>query len=233
MTSRWPVCYTGRWRGRGEGCRSGWCRCWKVSKVGEVQERKRDWAGVAVHVGAWVSLGVLAVRWVTGQLTADPVRAAILSTGRTAITLLVLSLACTPVGRLGGWHGVRRARKPLGLYGFGYAALHLALFVGVDYGFDWRLIAAEIAGKRFLQAGLMAFALLLPLAWTSTRGWQRRLGRWWAMLHRLVYLAVPVAVLHWVWSLKVNRPTPWVYGAVVLVLLLLRVYPLTGRKSAG
>ncbi len=185
----------------------------------------------AVHGGALLPLGVLLVRLVGGWLSVDPLRAVILSTGRTALTLLVLSLACTPVGWLIGWREVVRARKLLGLYGFAYAALHVVLFVGVDYGFDLRLVGVEVGGKRFLQAGLAAFLLLLPLALTSTGGWRRRLGRWWKVLHRLVYVAVPLAVLHWVWLLKVNRPLPWIYGVVVLVLLALRL-PLFPRRMA-
>jgi len=185
----------------------------------------------AVHGGASLPLGVLLVRLVGGWLSVDPLRAVILSTGRTALTLLVLSLACTPVGWLIGRRVVVRARKLLGLYGFAYAALHVVLFVGVDYGFDLRLVGGEVGGKRFLQAGLAAFLLLLPLALTSTGGWMRRLGRWWKVLHRLVYVAVPLAVLHWVWLLKVNRPLPWIYGVVVLALLALRL-PLFPRRMA-
>lgn len=186
---------------------------------------------VAVHVGAWVPLAVLLARWALGRLTFDPLRAAILSTGRTALTLLILSLACTPIRVLTGWQGIAGARKPLGLYGFGYAALHLALFVGVDYGFDLPLIWSEIAGKRFIQAGLAAFLLLLPLTLTSTWGWMRQLGRWWKWLHRLAYPAALVAVLHWLWLIKVNQPEPWIYGGVVLVLLALRLPPVRKRLA--
>lgn len=198
-------------------------------------KRKVDWMGVAVHVGALAPLGVLLARWALGRLTFDPVRAAILSTGRTALTLLVLSLACTPMRVLTGWQEIARARRPLGLYGFGYAALHLTLFAGVDYGLDLRLLWAEIAGKRFIQAGLAAFLLLLPLALTSrrqessTQGWMLRLGWWWRPLHRLAYVAVSLAVLHWLWLIKVNRPWPWIYGAVVLMLLALRL-PLVRKR---
>lgn len=188
-----------------------------------MDRRKVNWLRVVMPIGALLPLALLFGRWALGRLSFDPVREAILNTGRTALTLLVLSLVCTPIQILSGWEGIVKARKSLGLYGFGYAALHLALFAGVDYGFDLRLIWGEITGKRFIQAGLAAFLILLLLALTSTHGWMRRLGKWWKRLHRLAYVAALLAVLHWVWLVKVNRPEPWIYGAAALLLLALRL----------
>jgi sulfoxide reductase heme-binding subunit YedZ len=144
--------------------------------------------------------------------------------------LLVLSLACTPANRLLGWRWATGLRRPLGLYAFFYAVLHLLVFVAVDYGFDVGLIGQAIAEKRYVLAGLASFLLLLPLALTSTRGAQRRLGRWWRQLHRLVYPAAILAVLHFLWLSKTARE-PLLYGAVLLALLAVRTLR-SRRRSA-
>ena len=113
-------------------------------------------------------------------------------------------------------------RKPLGLYSFLYVSLHLLVFVGLDYGLDGRLIGLAIAEKRYVLAGLVSFLLLLPLAATSTRAAQRRLGRWWRRLHWLVYPAAIAALLHFLWLSKVAR-VPLLAAALLLVLLLVRI----------
>ena len=149
--------------------------------------------------------------------------------------LLVLSLACTPLNRLLGWRWTVPLRRPLGLWAFFYVTLHLLTFVVVDYGLDAGLIWQAVAEKRFVLAGFAAFLLLLPLALTSTRGWMRRLGRNWTRLHRLIYLALPLAVLHYVWLVKADRREPLLYGAAVLLLLVLRTPPVlrAGRSLRG
>jgi sulfoxide reductase heme-binding subunit YedZ len=118
---------------------------------------------------------------------------------------------------------VLKLRRPLGLYAFLYASLHGLTFVGLDYGFNLGLILREVLQKRFVQAGILAFLLLLPLAITSTRGWMRRLGKNWKQLHRLVYVAALVAVVHFVWLAKGDIREPLAYGAVVVLLLAVRL----------
>ncbi|MDY6874805.1 MAG: protein-methionine-sulfoxide reductase heme-binding subunit MsrQ [Chloroflexota bacterium] len=143
-------------------------------------------------------------------------------TGRAALILLVLSLACTPIDIVFGFKKVLRVRGMLGLYAFMYASLHLLTFVGWDYGFDLDSLGPAIFDQRFVLAGFVAFLLLLPLAITSTRGCQKRLGRNWKRLHRLVYLAGILAILHFLWLVKDPRE-PLRYGAIVALLLIVRI----------
>jgi len=180
---------------------------------------------ILTHLAALTPLAVLAWDYAQGQLSADPIREVTLRTGRAALVLLNLSLACTPIHVVFGFKPVLRLRRPLGLYAFLYAGLHGLTFVGPDYGFDLGLILEEVVQKRFLQAGFVAFLLLVPLAITSTRGWMRRLGKNWKRLHRLVYVAALVAVVHFVWLAKGDIRRPLVYGAVVVVLLVVRLPP--------
>jgi sulfoxide reductase heme-binding subunit YedZ len=180
---------------------------------------------ILTHLGALTPLAVLTWDYAQNQLSVDPIREITLRTGKAALVLLVLSLAITPVHILFGTRPVLKLRRPLGLYAFLYASLHGLTFVGLDYGFNLGLILQEVLQKRFVQAGILAFLLLLPLAITSTRGWMRRLGKNWKRLHRLVYLAALAVVVHFVWLAKGDIREPLIYAAAVVVLLLVRLPP--------
>ncbi len=184
---------------------------------------RRRVAGIAVHIACMIPLAVLIGDLVTNNLTANPIQEATQRTGKTALIVLVLALACSPLKTLFGFNQALALRRPLGLYAFSYAAIHLAIFVAVDYGFDPTLIQEAVLEKRYVLAGFSAFLLLLPLAITSTRGWMRRLGPRWKKLHRLVYLAAGLAVLHYVWLVKADIREPLLYGAAIAALLLLRL----------
>lgn len=173
---------------------------------------------VLLAPGLWLLLDA-----VRGRLGVDPVQAVQVRTGRLAITLLVLTLAVTPLHRLLHRDWLPRSRRPLGLYAFAYACVHLFNFVVLDYRLDLTLLWADVAGKRFIFVGLGAILLLAALAVTSTAGWQRRLGRGWKGLQRLVYVAAPLAVAHFAWAAKVDLRLPLIYGAVVLALLVARL----------
>ena len=165
------------------------------------------------------------------RLTVNPIQEITDRTGTAALVILILSLTCTPLNRYLGWRWTQPLRRPLGLWGFFYAALHLFTFAVVDYALDPGLIWEAIAEKRYVLAGFSAFVLLVPLALTSTRGWMRRLGRRWTVLHRLIYLALPLVILHYVWLVKSDRHIPLLYGAAVALLLALRTPPL--RRLGG
>jgi len=187
------------------------------------------WLLVATHLAALAPLVLLALAWGRGSLGANPIREITLRTGRAALTFLLLSLAVTPVRLLTGSTAVRRLRKPLGLYAFLYVSLHLLTYVGLDFGFNLSFLWPDITQKRFVQVGLVAFLLLLPLAITSTRRWQKRLGRNWRRLHRLVYLAAALAVLHFFWLVKGDWRRPLAAAIALGLLLLSRLPPI--RKA--
>ncbi len=195
---------------------------------GALAARGVPWLRILTHLGALVPLALLIWDGMQGRLTANPIQEITQRTGKTALVLLLLSLVCSPANRLLGLRQVVPLRRPLGLYAFGYAALHLLIFFVVDYGLDVALIQEAVLEKRYVLAGMGAFVLLVPLAVTSTRGWMRRLGRRWKPLHRLVYLAALLAVLHFVWLVKADIREPLLYGAAVAALLILRL-PLVRR----
>jgi sulfoxide reductase heme-binding subunit YedZ len=177
---------------------------------------------ILVHAGALWLLASLAWDYTQNTFLVDPVREMTTRTGRLALAFLLLSLACTPINTLLGYKKVLRLRRPLGLYAFVFAALHFLIFVGLDYGFDLALLRPAILDQRFVLAGTAALAILLPLALTSTKGWQRRLRKNWRRLHKLVYLSAILVILHFMWLSKDPRE-PRRYGIILALLLVTRI----------
>lgn len=139
--------------------------------------------------------------------------------GQWALRLLLLTLCITPLAvelRAPWLLGLRRMA---GLWAFAYATLHFANWVALDLGFDGRTIIADIAKRPYVTVGFAAFALLLPLAATSTDRAMRRLGRRWHLLHRLIYPAAALACLHYWWLVKADWREPLVYALLLAVLL--------------
>jgi sulfoxide reductase heme-binding subunit YedZ len=201
--------------------------------TGRASSRRRsgDVLQVIVHVAALLPLAVMMWDGLNGDLTINPIQEITARTGKTALILLVLSLACTPASSLFGFRMALRWRRPLGLYAFLYAGLHFATFVFLDYGLDPVLLREAIFEKRYALVGFTAFLLLVPLAITSTRGWMQRLGKRWKKLHRLVYPAALLVVVHYVWLVKSDIRVPLAYGAVILALLAARTKPVKRAVS--
>jgi methionine sulfoxide reductase heme-binding subunit len=187
---------------------------------------------IAVHLYAWSVIVLIAIDFLTGHVSVNPIQELEQRTGRQAITLLVLSLACTPLNTLFRWSELLKRRRALGLYAFMYAAIHVIIFVDLDYGLAWSLIAQTIFQKPYILVGMISFLLLVPLAFTSFNVWKMRLKKNWKRLHQLVYLIAPLVVLHYGWSkkgdffaLRGEIVRPLIYGLIVMVLLLLRIHP--------
>jgi len=190
-----------------------------------------------IHIGSLIPFVLLVLDYSRGNLTANPIQEATLRTGKTALTLLVLSLACTPLCTYLRFTAANRFRRPLGLYAFFYAAVHFLIFVWVDLGLNWAFIVEGFIQKPYALVGFSAFLLLIPLAITSTKGWQRRLGKRWKRLHSLVYIVAGLVVIHYVWVVKSDTREPLLWGAGIGLLLLLRhrsvkawILSLSGKK---
>jgi methionine sulfoxide reductase heme-binding subunit len=159
----------------------------------------------------------------TGRLSPNPIEDVTLATGIWALRFLLLSLAITPLRRLTGWNGLIQYRRMLGLFAFFYASAHLAIYVVLDQGLELSYVFDDIAKRPYITAGMTAFALMVPLALTSTRGWIRRLGRKWQVLHRLVYVSAIAACLHFLWKVKVMIGEPVYYALILAALLAFRL----------
>jgi sulfoxide reductase heme-binding subunit YedZ len=174
-------------------------------------------------------LGFLVASGATGAIGPNPVEAVTHFTGDWTLRLLIATLAVTPLRLLTGRVWLVRFRRMLGLFAFFYACLHLTTYLWLDQFFDWAAILDDIAKRPYITVGFAAFLLMVPLALTSTRAMVRRLGRRWQALHRLVYLVAGLGVLHFLWLVKADHTEPAIYGAVLLVLLALRLPPLSAR----
>ena len=151
-------------------------------------------------------------------------------TGETALLILFLTLAVTPVRRIFGANRLQRVRRMLGVWSFTYAVAHVSSYLAFDRGCtswatcEFSTIWEDILERRFIFAGMTAFSILAVLAITSTDGWVRRLKRNWGRLHRLVYVAAAAGVVHFIWIQKsdIRRPLYWAAG--LAGLLAVRVW---------
>jgi methionine sulfoxide reductase heme-binding subunit len=181
-------------------------------------------AKIAVFAACAAPIVWLATRTLTGRLGINPVEDLELTTGIWALRLLVATLLVTPVRRLTGWNRIIQYRRMLGLFTFFYASVHFAIYIGVDQFFAFGFILKDIAKRPFITMGFIAFVLMIPLAVTSTKGWIRRLGRRWQVLHRLIYVSAICAAVHYLWKVKVMIGSPVYYAAAIALLLLFRVF---------
>ena len=184
---------------------------------------------LAVYLACLLPLVRLASNGLSGRLGPEPIRAVELFTGTWGLTFLVITLAVTPVRRVTGWNWLAGYRRPLGLFAFAYVTLHFLTWFGVDQFFAIRYIGQDIVKRPYITVGFISFLLMIPLAITSPKSMVRRLGKRWATLHSLVYVAALGGIVHFVWSAKADLSTPTIYALVLVLLLLFRFVP---RRSA-
>ena len=176
-------------------------------------------------IGALALVPAARIAWLAGagELGPNPIAEAMNRLGFWTLTLLLATLAPTPIQIVSGWKWPLRLRRMLGLETFLYVCLHFAVYLGVDQFFDLPAIWKDIVKRKFITVGFAAFVLLIPLAITSTDRIVRRLGfvRW-KRLHRLIYVAAVLGVVHFVWRVKSDLRQPLVFAAVLAVLLAIR-----------
>jgi sulfoxide reductase heme-binding subunit YedZ len=177
-----------------------------------------------VFVACLAPVFVLTWKGFHDRLGANPIDVITRSTGKWTLTFLLITLSVTPVRKLSGLAWLIKFRRMLGLFAFFYGSLHLTTYVWLDKFFNVHEMLHDIAKRRFITAGMTAFALMLPLALTSTAGWIRRLGgKRWQKLHRLIYFSAAAGVVHFIWLVKADLRRPLTYGAILSVLLAYRL----------
>jgi sulfoxide reductase heme-binding subunit YedZ len=157
------------------------------------------------------------------DLGPEPARRLIHACGITALNLLLITLAVTPVRQLIKWNNLLRLRRMLGLFVFFYALMHFVSYALFDQGLDFAAIGADIVKRPYITIGMAALLMLIPLAITSTNGMMRRLGRKWARLHRLVYVIAALGIWHFYWQVKKDIREPLIYLAIFLALMAWRI----------
>jgi sulfoxide reductase heme-binding subunit YedZ len=178
---------------------------------------------VLVWIGGLTPAVILLVRGLTDDLGANPIEKITHWTGLAALNILIVTLAITPLRRITHYNDLIKLRRPIGLFAFFYVVMHLLTYVVLDLFFDFSVVADDILERPYITVGFAAFLLLIPLALTSTRGWIRRLGKKWAMLHALIYVATALGVVHYLWKEKADTRDPSIFGFILIVLLLARL----------
>ncbi|MEY4063282.1 MAG: hypothetical protein RIT09_1075 [Pseudomonadota bacterium] len=161
------------------------------------------------------------------DLTANPIEFITRSTGTWALVFLCLTLAITPLRRLTGINQLIQYRRTLGLFVFFYACLHFSIWFWLDHSLIFSEMIIDVIKRPFITVGFISFVLLIPLALTSNQWAVKKLKRNWARLHQLIYLIAPLVILHYFWhkSGKNDYFTVSIYGAILLILLALRLRP--------
>lgn len=176
-----------------------------------------------VFVLALIPAALLVRAGLTGTLGVNPAETLQLETGVWALRFLLLTLVITPVRRITGWNRIIQYRRMLGLFAFFYASCHFLTYLVLDQFFAVDSILKDIVKRPFITFGVLAYALMIPLALTSTKGWIRRLGKRWQLLHRLIYVSAIAGAVHYLWKVKLAAGPPVYYAIGVGILLSFRV----------
>lgn len=195
--------------------------------------RPRRWPLQAAAVGLGL-LPLVRIVWdgLAGRLGANPIERVQDRLGFWTLTFLALSLVATPAHDLLGLAWPVRVRRTIGLLAFAYASLHLVWYVGIDQVGDVGLLVKDVTKRRFMAVGFVAWLILVPLAVTSTQRWVRRLGYVrWKRLHRLVYAAALLGVVHFVWRVKADLRRPIRFALAIGALLALRLVRRRQRRA--
>lgn len=166
------------------------------------------------------------------SLGADPAAEVLKTCGMTGLNLLILTLCVTPIRRSTGLNRLVTLRRMLGLFSFFYLCLHFLTYIGLYIQFDWSMLLDDIGMRPYITVGFTALMLMVPLAVTSTNGFQRRLGRRWVKLHRSVYVIAILAVVHYWWQVKLDVSDPLLYVVLLAGLFSARIahWRATARK---
>ncbi len=177
-----------------------------------------------VFLAALIPLGLLVLDALQNNLGANPIEEITHRTGLWTLILLMVTLSITPLRRITGIQWLIQYRRMIGLFAFFYGCLHLTTYVWLDQFFNVHSMIKDVYKRPFITAGFTAFVLMVPLALTSTKGWIRRLGKRWQLLHRLIYVSAAAGVTHFIWLVKADLREPLIYATIFGGLMAIRVW---------
>ena len=168
-----------------------------------------------------------------GDLGANPVETITNTTGIWTLRFLAVTVAITPVRWVTKWNPIITFRRMIGLYAFFYGTLHFLIYFILDRSLIFDDLWEDIVKRPYITVGFTAFMLMVPLAFTSTTGWIRRMGgKRWNLLHKLVYVSATLGVVHYWWKVKLDVTNPMYYAAIVAALLGVRLVRWFARRQA-
>jgi sulfoxide reductase heme-binding subunit YedZ len=191
------------------------------------------WTKAVIFVLCLVPVARLVIGAPLDLLGVNPVETIRRSTGTWTLVFVLATLSVTPLRRITGWNWLARLRRMFGLYAFFYAVLHLTSYIWLEQFFDGTAIIKDIVKRPFITIGFAAFAMMVPLAVTSTDKMVRRIGgKNWIALHRLVYVLAICGVVHYWWLVKRDITQPAIYALVLAVLLGYRAASASRKRAA-
>ena len=168
-----------------------------------------------------------------GDLGANPVETITNTTGIWTLRFLAITVAITPFRWVTKWNPIITFRRMIGLYAFFYGTLHFLIYFILDRSLIFDDLWEDIVKRPYITVGFTAFMLMVPLAFTSTTGWIRRMGgKRWNLLHKLVYVSATLGVVHYWWKVKLDVTNPMYYAALVAALLGVRLVRWFARRQA-
>ena len=193
-----------------------------MAAVGARQLKTLLWVGLSTPLVWLLVLIAMELRQQNSGLGAQPSEALLRYLGEWALILLLFAFAVSPLRRRMGWPRLGQNRRLIGLFAFAYVVLHVLTYAGLYVQFQLAELVDDFVHRPYITVGIAAFLALLLMAVTSTQGWRRRLQKNWRRLHRLIYVAAPLAVVHLLWLRKDNTLDAAVYLLVLIVLLVER-----------
>ena len=158
------------------------------------------------------------------DLGPDPAQALSIETGEWTLRFLLLTLAITPFRQIFRMVEIARLRRMIGLFAFFYASIHFLSWMAFILGFRWLAIAEELVERPYITVGFLAYVILFLLGVTSTNSMVRRLGKNWKRLHKFIYAASILAIVHLLWILRTDVTEAVIYGVLLAILLGYRVF---------
>jgi len=191
------------------------------------------WTKRILFIFCLIPLGILGWRGYNADLTANPIEFITHYTGDWTIRFLLITLSITPLRMLLNRPQITRYRRMFGLFAFFYGVCHFSVWFVLDKFFSLSDMWVDVIKRRYITVGMLALLIMIPLAVTSTNGWVKRLGyAKWQKLHRIVYLAPAAGVVHYWWLVKSDIRLPAMYGAILAVLMIYRVFTWTRKKTS-
>ncbi len=166
-------------------------------------------------------------------LGADPAEAVVHFLGEWALIVLLAAFAVSPLRRLTGSRPLAQSRRMVGLFAFAYVCLHILSYTAFYLEFSLAALFEDFIERPYITMGMASFVLLLLMAATSTRGWQRRLRQHWRNLHRVIYVALPLALIHLWWLTRDGFDEVLLFTAVFALLAAERLYQRFYSQSVG
>ena len=185
----------------------------------------------AIFLVALIPFALLVVRVVQNNLGPDPAQELAIETGEWTLRFLLFTLCLTPLQHISGRGEFVRNRRMLGLFALFYASVHFLVWMSFLLAFRWGAIAEELIERPYITIGFAAFLILIALGVTSPKSMVRKLGKNWKRLHRLVYLAAVLAVIHLLWILRTNVGEAVLYGGILAILLGYRLSRTLSRRK--